>query len=65
MGIFEIFVVNEEIQRMIYEHVGSAKLRDKARSLGMRTMREDGTRKVTAGLTTIEEVVSITVGDAS
>ena len=39
--------------------------REKARALGMRTMREDGTRKVTAGLTTIEEVVSITVGDAS
>lgn len=65
MGIFEIFVVNEEIQKMIYEHVGTAKLREKARSLGMRTMREDGARKVTAGLTTIEEVVSITVGDAS
>jgi len=65
MGIYEIFEVNEEIQRMIYEHVGSAKLRERARSLGMKTMREDGTRKVTAGLTTIEEVVSITVGDAS
>ncbi len=65
MGIFEIFVVNEEIQKMIYENAGTAKLRDKARSLGMRTMREDGARKVTAGLTTIDEVVSITVGDAS
>jgi general secretion pathway protein E/type IV pilus assembly protein PilB len=65
MGIFEIFVINEEIQKMIYEGAGGAKLRDKARSNGMRTMREDGTRKVTAGLTTIEEVVSITVGDAS
>jgi general secretion pathway protein E/type IV pilus assembly protein PilB len=29
----------------------------------MRTMREDGLRKVLAGLTTIEEVVSVTVGD--
>jgi len=65
MGIFEIFTVNEEIQKMIYEHVGTAKLRERARSLGMRTMREDGARKVTSGLTTIEEVVSITVGDAS
>jgi len=65
IGIFEIFCVNEEIQKMIYENVGSARLRDKARALGMRTMREDGTRKVTAGLTTIEEVVSITVGDAN
>jgi type IV pilus assembly protein PilB len=65
MGIFEIFVINEEIQKMIYEGAGTSALRDKARSLGMRTMREDGTRKVTAGLTTIEEVVSITVGDVS
>jgi type IV pilus assembly protein PilB len=64
MGIFEIFVVNEEIQKMIYENVGTAKLREKARSLGMRTMREDGARKVISGLTTIDEVVSITVGDA-
>jgi type IV pilus assembly protein PilB len=65
MGIFEILVVNEELQKMIYENAGTARLRDKGRSLGMRTMREDGARKVTAGLTTIEEVVSITVGDAS
>lgn len=64
-GIFEMFVVNEEIQRMIYDNVGTAKLRDKARSLGMRTMREDGVRKALAGLTSIDEVVSITVGDAS
>jgi general secretion pathway protein E/type IV pilus assembly protein PilB len=65
MGIFEIFVVNEQIQKMFYENAGTARLREKGRSLGMRTMREDGARKVTAGLTTIEEVVSITVGDAS
>jgi type II secretory ATPase GspE/PulE/Tfp pilus assembly ATPase PilB-like protein len=26
MGIFEIFVVNEEIQKMIYEHAGTARL---------------------------------------
>jgi general secretion pathway protein E/type IV pilus assembly protein PilB len=64
MGIFEIFVVNDELQKMVYENVGTVKLREKARSLGMRTMREDGARKVTAGLTTIDEVVSITVGDA-
>ena len=65
LSIVEIFAVNEELQRMIYQHAGSAKLREKARSLGMRTMREDGARKVAAGLTTIEEVVSITVGDAN
>ncbi len=65
LTIVELFIVNEEIQRMIYEHAGSSALREKARSLGMRTMREDGLRKVLAGLTTIEEVISITVGDAN
>lgn len=63
-GIFEIFVTNDELQRMIYENVGTGRLRDKARALGMRTMREDGLRKVLTGMTTIEEVVSITVGDS-
>lgn len=63
--IVELFLINEDVQRLIYENTGSARLREKARSHGMRTMREDGLRKVTAGLTTIEEVVSITVGDAN
>jgi general secretion pathway protein E/type IV pilus assembly protein PilB len=50
---------------MIYENVGTSRLREKARTLGMRTMREDGLRKVLTGFTTIEEVVSITVGDSA
>jgi general secretion pathway protein E/type IV pilus assembly protein PilB len=63
MGIFEIFVVTDEIRGMIYDNVTAARLRAHARRDGMRTMREDGVRKVLAGLTTIEEVVSVTVGD--
>jgi general secretion pathway protein E/type IV pilus assembly protein PilB len=65
IGLFEIFVINEEIRQMIHEKAGVAQLRAKARELGMRTLREDGARKVIAGLTTMEEVVSITLGDAS
>jgi type IV pilus assembly protein PilB len=63
MGIFEIFLVHDGIRAMIYDNVTAARLRLQARSDGMRTMREDGLRKVLAGLTTIEEVVSVTVGD--
>ena len=65
MGIFEIFLVNEEMQRMIYESATAHVLRKRARELGMRTMRDDGIRKVLAGQTTIEEVVSTTIGDAN
>lgn len=63
IGIFEIFVITEEVQHLIYEQVSSAELRHKARELGMRTLREDGLRKVIAGQTTLEEVFRVTMGD--
>jgi general secretion pathway protein E/type IV pilus assembly protein PilB len=61
MGLFELFVINEEVQQMIYEHRSLVELRQKARELGMRTMREDGVRKITSGQTSIDEVVSATM----
>ena len=63
LGIFEIFPVHDGIRAMIYDNATAAGLRAQARQDGMRTMREDGIRKVLAGLTTIEEVVTVTVGD--
>jgi general secretion pathway protein E/type IV pilus assembly protein PilB len=63
MGIFEIFLISDEVRGMVYERASATSLRVRARRDGMRTMRDDGIRKVLAGLTTIEEVVSATVGD--
>jgi len=62
-GVFEMFVITEEIQEMIYGGANLVDLRRKAREAGMRTMREDGQRKVASGMTTIEEVLSSTVAD--
>ena len=62
-GIFEIFKVDDEIQRMIFENNGARELRIRAREMGMRTLREDGVRKVLAGITTLEEVLRVTMGD--
>jgi type IV pilus assembly protein PilB len=62
-GIFEIFLINEEVQHMIYDQVTSTELRIKARELGMRTLREDGLRKVIAGITTLDEVFRVTMGE--
>jgi len=64
LGIFEVFSVNEELQSMIYEESSLVALRNKAREMGMRSMREDGVRKVLAGVTTPEEVLHATVGDS-
>jgi len=65
MGIFEILVMDDDLRQLIHTGASGAKLRGKARVAGMRTLREDGIRKVIAGLTTVEEIVSITVGDVS
>ncbi|HBP57308.1 MAG TPA: type II secretion system protein E, partial [Verrucomicrobiales bacterium] len=59
-GLFEIFVVNDEARKLIYEKVPSSVLRQRAREMGMKTLREDGCRKVVAGLTTVDEVIRAT-----
>ena len=63
MGIFEIFVADDEIRQMINRNATTLQLRHRTRELGMRTLREDGIRKVLSGLTTPEEVISSTMGD--
>jgi type IV pilus assembly protein PilB len=65
MGIFEIFIIDDEVRHMINKRSSTLMLRQRARELGMRTLREDGVRKVLAGLTSAEEVISITIGDVS
>jgi type IV pilus assembly protein PilB len=65
MGIFEIFVIDDEVRHMINKRNSTLMLRQRARELGMRTLREDGVRKVLGGLTAAEEVISITIGDVN
>lgn len=64
VGVFELFNVNEELQSMVYEQASLVAMRKKAREMGMRSMREDGIRKVLAGVTTPEEVLHATVVDS-
>lgn len=61
-GIFEILTMHDEIQQMIYGKCSSSAIRSRARELGMRTLREDGIRKVLSGMTTFSEVLRITQG---
>jgi general secretion pathway protein E/type IV pilus assembly protein PilB len=63
LGLFEIFVLNDDVRNMIFRKVSAADLRNTARQLGMRTLREDGLRKVVAGVTTLPEVLRVTMGD--
>lgn len=63
MGIYEIFNVTDEMQRLIFKKSPTAVIREEARRSGMRTLRDDGLRKAAAGTTTLEEVIFNTVGD--
>ncbi len=63
LGIYEIFVLDDAVRHMINDQVSATELRNEARRLGMRTLREDGLRKAVAGHTTLEEVFRVTMGD--
>jgi type II secretion system protein E len=63
-GIFEIFTVDDEVRHMVNNKATTVELRKRAREMGMRTLREDGIRKVLSGMTTAEEVISATMADA-
>ena len=65
LSIVEIFKIDDEVRGMINENLSGPQLRKRARELGMRTLREDGIRKVLAGATTGAEVVEATMSDAS
>jgi len=63
MGIFELFQLDDEVRQMINTSMTTTQLRRRARELGMRTLREDGIRKVLSGLTSGSEVVHATMSD--
>jgi general secretion pathway protein E/type IV pilus assembly protein PilB len=59
-AIFEWMDSDDEIRRLILKNASSDLIRDAARQAGMLTLAEDGWRLVRAGLTTAEEVLSVT-----
>lgn len=63
MGIFEFFQIDDEVRHMINQNLSTPALRRRAREIGMRTLREDGIRKVLSGSTAASEVLHVTMGD--
>lgn len=61
-GIFELLLIDEEIQRLIRSE-DSSQLRLTATQRGMVTLAEDGLRKVMSGVTTFEEVTTAVSAD--
>lgn len=60
LAIHEVFMVNEEIQQLIYQNEATHKIREAAVKNGFRDLRFDGLKKVIAGLTTLDEIQRVT-----
>lgn len=60
IGIFEIFVVDEDAEKVILKSPSESELKDLLKKKGMVTMKQDGFLQVLKGVTTIEEVERIT-----
>ena len=59
-AIFEWMDSSSEIRQLILKNASTDEIRDAACRAGMTTLAEDGRRLVEAGVTTIEEVLSVT-----
>jgi len=60
LAIYELLVLNEAIRPLILSRAASSTIAQRAIEQGMRTLRDDGWRKVMNGITTIEEVLRVT-----
>ncbi len=63
LGIYEIFMIDQSIVKLIFDLASAEIIKLRARELGMRTLRDDGLRKAGAGVSTLEEVIRITKSD--
>lgn len=65
LPIFEILYMNDAIQEMIVRRATSVEIRAEAVKNGMKTLEENGVNKVNAGLTSVDEVIRLTMAGGS
>ncbi len=59
-GVFEYLRMSNPLRELVNNKAPTLIIREKARELGMRTMREDGIRAILDGYTTVDEVLRYT-----
>ncbi len=62
-GIYELMMVSEQIQELVYKRETAGTIKKASLNAGMQTLRMDGARKVLGGITTIPEVLRVTQAD--
>lgn len=59
-AIYEVLTIDEAIRELIVVRASAQAIKQKAVSTGMRTLRQDGIRKMLKGLTTYSEILRVT-----
>jgi type II secretory ATPase GspE/PulE/Tfp pilus assembly ATPase PilB-like protein len=59
IGVYQLLTMTEEIASLAVQHASRDEIERAAMSAGMRTMWDDGLEKVTAGLTSVEELARV------
>ncbi|MCC6502905.1 MAG: type II secretion system ATPase GspE [Deltaproteobacteria bacterium] len=62
-GIFEFMHIDPEMRALLLKSVDASTIREHAISKGMTTLNEDGLRKAAQGITSLEEVIRVSMGD--
>jgi len=60
IGVFEMMSMNSQIRDLAFNRATTTQLRAAARASGMRSLLEDGKRKILAGVTTPDDLLSTT-----
>jgi type IV pilus assembly protein PilB len=64
VGLFELMLLDDELRDMVIRNASTDELREKARRMGMVSLRDAGMEAVYAGTTTAEEVIRETILEA-
>jgi general secretion pathway protein E len=59
-GVYEIMLMSDNVKALISADLDLTAMRRQAFKEGMRSLRLSGAQKVSAGLTTLEEVLRVT-----
>ena len=60
VGIYELLVVDDETRKLMHDNVSEQSIKDYSVSQGMRDLRQDGLRWVESGVTSLEELLTVT-----
>jgi type IV pilus assembly protein PilB len=61
VAVYEVMPITAEVRELILRNAPTGEIRQVAEAQGMRSLRQNGLLKVTDGVTTVEEIIRVTL----